>query len=155
MGAAERALYQHLIQSGRHELRQVARRLNMPYSTLAAYCEDRRPLRADMIPLLYSATHDIDLFADVSGASACGIVCSLPAQGRLTGESIAVHMLRVEAEVGVTASEVIAAVQDGRVDQGEAARILAKIPDCERALAELRSALQSIAKIRHVGSAGA
>lgn len=89
----------------------------------------------------------------LSGAEALGIVCHEPVSADRRSESVAAHMLRVEAEVGQAAGEVVRAIKDNVVDAVEARAILAKLPDAKRALAELEAALNEIARVRHLGKA--
>lgn len=138
----EEQLRWHLLESRKHQLQAVARRMNVPYSTLAAIAEGRRRLHAERLPPLYGATRDLDLFADASGARASGLIVLAPPQVDASGESLVRDTLTAEAMLGQVAGKVVAAISDGEVDEREVQEILRSVPDAERGLARVRVACE-------------
>lgn len=130
-------LYAALINSGRYSLPRVAHRGGLTAELLYKLCRGERHVQAEHLPAIFRGTHDVELFAELSGAKACDLVVTTRQE---TTGSFAVPegaALKLGGAVGSLQSLLAEALADGRLSDDERRKLADAAVVVERLAAKL------------------
>lgn len=130
-------LYGSLINSGRYSLPAVARRSGLSYELLSKLCRGERHVLAEHVPAIYRGTHDLDLYAQLTGARECDLVVTTRSE---TTGSFAVPeaaALKLGGAVGTLQTLLAEALADGRLSDDERRKLADAATVVERHAAKL------------------
>ena len=133
-----------LVFSEEYKLSDIARKMNVPVSTLYHYTEDNAPhFPIELIAPLYNATKD-QAFLNFILADTDMMLA--PRQSASDGITVKDEMLEAAAAGGMLVREVVDAIRDGLISEVEKGTIMAAIDANEKELEDLRGCVHSAAK---------
>ncbi|WKZ15456.1 MAG: hypothetical protein QY317_16295 [Candidatus Jettenia caeni] len=134
-------LYSKLIESGNYSLSDIARRMNIPTSTLYHYVEEGGPtFPVDLLASLYNATRDMDFLSFILNDTD---MMPTPRQASKDGKSVLEETLEAVAASGIVVSCVQEAIRDKKIDNKEQEKIVQAINKVEKELEDLKNCVNN------------
>ncbi len=136
-------LYAALI-AGEHHLPTVARRSGLSAELLYKLCRGERRLGVEQLPALYRGTQDVELYAQLIGATDLGLVVTEAQRARQAAPADThVSALHLGAVAGKVQALAVDAEADGLVTDAERADIERQLDELERKAESLRQVLNA------------
>ena len=137
-------LYAEVVQSGRYNTHEVARKAELSYDLLKKLWEGERSILPKHLPKLYRGTGSVALFDALSGAADCGLlVTERPTAREVVPGDVRAGMGRVHVALAKAIESQEEALADGVFDDGERAEIFADIAEAHRRLEEYRARVEA------------
>ncbi len=139
----EHLLYDKFIATDQHCIKEVARKTNIPPSTLYKYCAGNIRPPVDIVASLYNATKDEDFLNYIIDDTDKKLADRYPGKGEKT---ILEETLDVSVACGRLIEVIQKALKDKDIDRNEKRLIIKSINKAEKELEDLRGKIKEDTK---------